>query len=127
MLKDLITALVDAKSRLKLIDEQYELDAGPLKDAKKTIELEITKILKEREELSARTEAGTATLAIRRTAQITDEQALVHSLALRGLSEYTELRVSDLFKESVLKEQAKELTLDGIEIKETEFLTIRAK
>lgn len=126
-LKDLIQALVESRERIKEIDAKYEEEVAPLKEAKKELEAQIIETFKERGEFSTRIEKVTASLSVKKTAQIVDEQALVHELEKQGLDDYVEVRVSDLFKESALKEQtkAKEL-LPGVAIKETEYLSIRS-
>jgi hypothetical protein len=128
-LKDLIQALVEAKDKLKVIDDKYEAEATPLKEAKKDLEAKIIQTFKDRGEYSTRIEKATASLSVRKTAQIADEKAVVQSLKSHGLSDYVEERVSDLFKDSVLKEQAKLNEADilpGVIIKETEYLSIRS-
>jgi hypothetical protein len=128
-LKDLIKALMEARSQLKELDDNYETAATPLKEAKKELEAKIMQTFKDRGEYSTRIENATASLSVKKTAQIADEKAVVNSLKSHGLADYVEERVSDLFKDSVLKEQAKldeKDILPGVIIKETEYLSIRS-
>lgn len=127
-LKELIQGLVEVKAAIKALDDNYEKEMTPLKEAKKEAEALIIQTFKDRGEYSTRIENATASLAVRKIAQIADEQAVVHALQDRRLDDYVEVRVSDIFKESVLKEQAKlnpEELLPGVVIKETEYLSIR--
>lgn len=127
-LKDLIKALVDLKANIKNIDDAYETSMTPLKEVKKELEAKIMQTFKDRGEYSTRIENATASLSVKKTAQIADEKAVVQSLKSHGLGDYVEERVSDLFKDSVLKEQAKlneKDILPGVIIKETEYLSIR--
>lgn len=128
-LKDKIQDLVAARTLLKDIEDRYEMEIAPLKEAKKKMEAEIIQIFKDRGEFSTRIDKATASLSVRKTAQIFDEQELVNSLKEKNLNGYVEERVSDLFKDSVLKEQAKldiMEVLPGVIIKETEYLSIRS-
>ena len=126
-LKDLVTALVEARAKLTQIEEEYEAQLAPLKEAKKHIELDILNTFKERGEQSARIDNTTASVAVRKTPKIVDERVLVNNLKEKGLDTYLEERVSDLFKETILKNYTGEEQLKGIDILETEYLTIRTK
>lgn len=127
-LKDLLQAFMEAKDRIKQFDEEYDKNVAPLKEAKEALQAEILQTFKERGEFSTRIENITASLAVRKTATITDEKALVESLKEKGLAkDYVEERVNNLFIESVLKEQSKEeKPLNGITIRETEYLSTRS-
>lgn len=127
-LKDLLEAFMEAKDRIKAFDEEYDKNVIPLKEAREALQTEILQTFKERGEFSTRIENITASLAVRKTAVITDEKALVESLKAQGLEkDYVEERVNNIFIESVLKEQAKaEKPMDGITIRETEYLSTRS-
>jgi hypothetical protein len=127
-LKELMTALIEARDRIKEIDTKYDEEVGPLKEAKKALEAQIIEVFKERGEFSTRIEGATASLSVKKTAKIFDEQQVVEGLKRKGLVEYIEERVTDIFKDSVLKEQAKMNTMDlipGIVVQETEYISIR--
>ena len=127
-LKDLLQAFMEVKERIKIFDEEYDKNVSPLKEAKEALQTEILQTFKERGEFSTRIENITASLAVRKTATITDEKALVKALKEKGLEkDYVEERVNNIFIDSVLKEQAKEENpLAGITIKETEYLSTRS-
>jgi hypothetical protein len=125
-LKDLVGAYVEARDKIKALDDEYEKAAEPLKSAKEQIGQEIIKTLKERQEFSARMDKATVSLSVRKTAVIVDEKILVDELKKKKLKDYFELRVTDLFKDSVLKEIAKTGELmAGTAIKESEFISVR--
>lgn len=126
-LKELIRASLEARQAIKTIDEKYDAEILPYKEAKKEIDEIITKMLNERGELSSRTEIGTVTLSKRKTAKIVDEQKLVEELKKKGLNDYVEERVNEIFKEGALKEQAKQGAelLPGIEVQVTDYLSVK--
>lgn len=127
-LKDLLQSFMEAKTRLKALDEEYDKAAEPLKEAKKMLELEIIKTFKERGEFSTKLEGISASLAVRKTAKIADETALVKALKEAGLErDYVQERVTNLFIDSVLPDQAKmEKIFPGVVIQETEYLSTRS-
>lgn len=126
-LKDLVSAYVEARDKIKALDEEYEKVAEPLKGAKEMISLEIIKTLKDRQEFSARMDKATVSLSVRKTAKIVDEKALVAELKKKKLKDYFEPRVTELFKDSILKEMAKSGELmAGIAIQESEFISVRS-
>lgn len=124
-LKDLVGAYVEARDKIKALDEEYDKAAEPLKSAKEQISLEIIKTLKDRQEFSARMDKATVSLSVRKTAKIIDEKALVAELKKKKLKDYFEPRVTELFKESVLKEMAKGELMPGCAIQESEFISVR--
>lgn len=129
-LVDLMPALMEARDRIKEIDAKYEEEVGPLKEAKKELEAQIIEIFKERKEFSSRIQGATVSLSVKKTAKIFNEKELVEALKTQGLTEYVEERTSDVFKDSVLKEQAKlkegEALLPGVVVQETEYLSVRS-
>jgi hypothetical protein len=125
-LKDLVSAYVEARDKIKALDEEYEKAAEPLKGAKDMIGLEIIQTLKERGEFSARMDKATVSLSVRKTAKIIDEKALIAELKKKKLKDYFEPRVTELFKDSILKEMAKSGELmAGCAITENEFISVR--
>lgn len=125
-LKDLLKAFVEARENIWDLDQAYDKQAIPIKEAKEAIQAEIISIFKEREEYTTRIAGITATLAVRKTAKISDEKALVKYLKEIGLNDYIEERVNELFIKSVLPEQGKlEKPFPGVIIQETEFLSAR--
>jgi hypothetical protein len=126
-LKDLVGAYVEARDKIKALDEEYDKAAEPLKTAKESIRLEIIRTLKDRQEFSARMDKATVSLSVRKTAVIIDEKVLVAELKKKKLKDYFEPRVTELFKDSILKEMAKSGELmAGCAITESEFISVRS-
>ena len=127
-LKDLLVAFMEAKDRIKVLDEAYEKETEPIKQAKLALQAEIIQTFKERNEFSTKIEGITASLAVRKTAKIADEKALVQALKEAGIDkDYVQERVNTLFIDSVLPDQAKaEKMFPGIVIQETEYLSTRS-
>ena len=125
-LKDLVGAYVEARDKIKALDDEYDKVAEPLKAAKEEISLEIIKTLKDRQEFSARMDKATVSLSVRKTAKIVDEKALVAELKEKNLTDYYEERATELFKDSVLKEMAKGEIMAGCALSETEFISVKS-
>lgn len=127
-LKNLLQTFMEAKDRIKVLDEAYEKEAEPLKQAKLALQSEIIQTFKERGEFSTKIDGMTASLSVRKTAKIIDEKALVEALKEAGLDkDYVAERVNSLFIDSVLPDQAKaENMFAGIGIQETEYLSTRS-
>jgi hypothetical protein len=125
-LTNLVSEYRNIDYAIKQFDEMHNLNTKDLIKRKAELRNEIEQTLKDRGELSVRLPEATLTLAVRKTAQITDESALVADLERRNLKDYYGVRVTELFKTVVLPEQGKsEKPLDGITIKETSYLSIR--
>lgn len=126
-LKDLIGAYVEARDRLKVLDEEYDKAAIPLKEAKQEVQSLIVEEFKRRGEFSTRIEGSTASLSVRKTVVIMDESRAVKALKDAGLTDYISETVNDLFKEGPAKEIAagNSPLLDGMGIKETEYISVR--
>lgn len=135
-LVDLVAGYIEARDTIKKFDEEYDKNVTPLKDAKDHFKGEIIKVFKERKEFSTRVQGATVSLSVKRTAKIVDEAALVAYLKERGLHTYISERVTELFKDSVLDELAKQAilpdnTIDksklppGVTFQETETITAR--
>lgn len=124
-LKDLLQAFMEAKGKIKVLDEAYEKETEPLKQAKLALQAEIIQTFKERGEFSTKIDGITASLAVRKTAKVFDEPALVQALKEAGLDkDYVQERVNTLFIDSVLPDQTKtENMYPGIIIQETEYLS----
>jgi len=127
-LKDLLMAFMEAKNKIKILDEAYDTEAEPIKQAKEAIQAEIIKTFKERGEFSTKIENITASLAVRKTAKVSNEKDLVEALKEAGLGkDYVSERVNQLFIDSVLSDQAKaEKPFNGVTIYETEYLSTRS-
>lgn len=125
-LKDLVQALIEVRELISGVDKQYKEQVTPLKAAKKDIELEILKNLKETEQYSARFKGATATLSVRKGVKVIDEDKAVADLKIRGLKDYYSTRLSPLFHDSLAKEVKKgNIEVDGVEVTETEYISVR--
>ncbi len=127
---EVVLSLADKTKRLLNIKEQLsELESlvKELKEQKQIISTDILNDLKKREEFSVRLKEATVTLSVKKTAAVVDQRAVVENLKARGLTDYVDEQVNDLFKDKVLKEIAKSgETLPGVVIRETEYITVKA-
>lgn len=121
-LKDLIYAVLEADKRIA----ELETELAPLKEAKKEIKAKIAEEFKRRGEFTTRVEGATATMSVKKTAVVLDEQKVIKELKEVGLDEYVVLSLAEAF-DSVKKEIAlgKSPLINGMEIKETEYVSIR--
>lgn len=125
-LVDMVGGLVALREEIKIKEDKFKAKMEPLKAKKELLQSGIIQILKERKEFSARFETATATLAVRKTAQVVDEGLAVEALVLKGLNDYVELQLNELFHETYAKKIATgETTLPGIEVRETEYLSVK--
>jgi len=124
-LTQLVAGYLEAKDRIKKLEAKLE----PLKEAEKAIKLEITKVFKEERpgEFSSRVAGATISLSVRKTAQVIDEAKVVEQLKAAGLTDYISETVNELFDEpKKLMAAGKQELLEGMQIKETEFISIRS-
>lgn len=124
-LTELVSAYLEAKQHIEALEKELE----PLKEAEKAIKAEIIKVFKEERpgEFSTRVLGATVSLSVRKTAQIIDEPLVVKQLQDMGLTSYLSTTVNDLFDEpKKLMASGKEKLLDGMAIKETEYISVRA-
>jgi len=121
-LKDLIYAVLEADVEIAKLEEKLT----PLKEVKKVIKAQIAEEFKRRGEFTTRVEGATATMSVRKTAVVLDEQKVIKELKEVGLDEYVVLALSEAF-ESVKKEIAlgNSPLINGMEIKETDYISIR--
>lgn len=124
-LKDLIYGVIEADERIAVLEAQLE----PLKEAKKELKSKIAEEFKRRGEFTTRIEGATATLSVRKTAQVIDEQLVISQLKKGGLADiYVVETLSPEFdglKKKMTSVKDKAELLDGMEIKETEYVSIR--
>lgn len=132
-----VQGYIEARDKIKQFDEEYDKNAGPLKEAKEYFKGEIAKVFKERKEFSTRVAGATVSLSVRRTPKIFDEPALVAHLKELGLAkDYVAERVTELFKEVALEELANRAIQDdntvdttklppGVVFQETETISAR--
>jgi hypothetical protein len=121
-LKELVEGYIEARDRIKKFQEEIE----PVKKAKEYIQNELIRIFKGRGEYSSRIEGATVSLSVRKTAVIVDEAKVIGQLKEAGLTDYISESLNDLF-EQPKKDMAagKAPLLEGIEIRETEFISVR--
>lgn len=126
-LKDLIQAYVEARDRIKVLDDKYDKAVSPLKEAKQQVQALIVAEFKRRGEFSTRIEGSTASLSVRKTVVIVDEATAVKALKEAGLNDYISEKVNDLFKDGPAKEIAEGSSplLEGMVIRESEYITVR--
>lgn len=123
-MKTLAKKLVDLRAKIAKIDADYEKKTAPLKEERDTLQAQILEALKEQEQFSARFDFATITRAVRRTPQITNEEALVKHFKKSGLTDYISETVNE-FGKNVVKEVIKTGdTLPGVEISEKEYISV---
>ena len=121
---DLVTELLAVRDKIAEMKDAIK----PFEELRDKLQAECIQVLKDRKEFSARFQNATATLAVRKTPIVVDEQAAVEELLKRELTDYTEVKttLNPLFHETYAKEIAKgNATLPGVEVRETEYLLIR--
>jgi len=121
-LKVLIHAQLEADKRIA----ELEAELKPLKEAKSEIKSQILQEFKRRGEFTTRVDGATATLSVRKTAVVVDEPALMAELKARGLDQYiTEALTEEFDGVKKLMATGDEPLMPGVEIRETEFISIR--
>lgn len=121
-LKDLVYGYIEARDKVAELQEA----AKPYKEAKEAIQSEIIKMFKGRGEYSTKIEGASVSLSVRKTAVVVDEAKVIEQLRAAGLDQYISESLNDLF-EGVKKQIVadKGTLLEGIEIRETEFISVR--
>lgn len=121
--KDLVYTYLEASKKIR---ELEETKLKPLKTAKEEIKNKIIETFKNRGEYSSRIEGATVSLSVRKTAVVVNEARVIEQLKEAGLTDYISESLNELF-EQPKKEMAagKALLLAGMEIKETEFISVR--
>jgi len=121
-LKDLVYAFIEARDTVNALQEQ----AKPYKEAKEMLQAEIVKVFKGRGEYSTRLDGATVSLSVRKTAVVVDEARVIAQLKEAGLDQYISEFLNELF-DGPKKDMAagKQPLLDGMVIKETEFISVR--
>mgnify|MGYP001182331924 CR=1 FL=1 len=126
-LKDLISAFVEARDKINELKTAFDKEIEPLKIAKEQIQAQIIKTFHDRGEFTTRIEGATATLSVRKTAVVVDEPLVISQLKSKGLDNYISESLNDLF-DNAKKNMADGIDelLDGMAIKETEFISVRS-
>jgi hypothetical protein len=121
-----LKALVYTRLEIDKKIEKLEAKLKPLKEAKQGVNQSIMDEFKRRDEYSSRIEGATVSLSVRKTAVVVDEAKVIEQLKKDGLEEYVSESINDLF-EGAKKQMAQGNLplLEGIEIRETEFISIR--
>ncbi len=121
-LVSLVNARLEADKRIA----ELESELKPLKEAKANLNTEIMEEFKRRGEFSTKIEGATVSYSVRKTAVVTDEQAVIEQLKAANLHQYVSESLNELFDEpKKLIAEGKETLLPGMEIRETEFISIR--
>lgn len=122
-LVDLVNARLEADARIKKLEEKLE----PLKEAKKEINNKIIEEFKRRGEYSTRIPGATVSLSVRKTAVVVDEPKVIAQLKEAGLEQFLSESLNDLFDVTKkLIANGEQPLIEGMEIKETEFVSIRS-
>lgn len=126
-IQEKVSRLIQLKNILQAEEAQYKAKVGPLKEEEASIRDGILESMRRTGDLTRRMETATITRSIKKSLVIIDRKALVSSLKAQGMSEYVSEDVNELFKETLAKDIAKsgETNLDGTEIRETEYLSVR--
>ena len=121
-LKDLVYGYIEARDKIAEFQDQIK----PYKEAKEAIQNEIVKIFKGRGEFSTKVEGASVSLSVRKTAVVIDEAKVIEQLKEAGLTDYISESLNELFDDPKKQIAAgKEPLLDGMVIKETEFISVR--
>lgn len=117
-----VNARLEADARIKKLEEKLE----PLKKAKKKINNKIIEEFKRRGEYSTRIPGATVSLSVRKTAVVVDEGKVIADLKEIDGQQYISESLNNLF-EGLKKDMAAGARplLEGMEIKETEFVSVR--
>ena len=121
--------LVELRQAISVKEKELDDLLQPLKQERDGLQNEVLEELKATEQFSARFDFGTITRAVRKTTRVIDENAVFQWLEGQGLKkEYTEERVVLLPQfEALVKQVTKEgKTIDGLEVRETEYISIRS-
>lgn len=125
MNKLLVERLVAVRKLIEREDAKFHKKVDVLKAERETLQAKVIENFKAEGQFSARYSFATVSLSVKKTPRVVDEKKVMADLKKRGLqAEYTELRPSDLFYD-VLPDLIKENDIDGVEIKETEYLSVR--
>ena len=121
-LKELVNGYIEARDKIAEFQDQ----AKPYKEAKELIQAEIIKTFKGRGEYSTKIEGASVSLSVRKTAVVIDEPKVIEQLRTAGLNDYISESLNELFDEpKKLIAAGKQPLLEGMEIKETEFISVR--
>lgn len=117
--------LSDIREAISKEDEEYEKKVGPLKAQRDAVQSEVLEDLKTSGQFSARFSFATITRAVRKTPFVSDESAVMKWLSKNKLKkEYTAVQLTDSFKKLMSEAIKTDKKIDGVEIKETEYLSL---
>lgn len=124
-LQEKAQALYDMRKEINKIDKAYDETIAPLKVMRDAIQMEIMAGFKELGTATMRYDFATFSIAVRKTPQIIDESKVIKWLEEKNLiKEYVIPRLAPHF-DILLKESIKkDIQIDGIEIRETEYMSI---
>ena len=116
--------LFELRQTIAEAESAYKVMTDPLKIQRDQLQLEVMQEFKQLGTFSMRYDFATVSLAVRKTPKVVDEGKVIAVLKKMKLAkEYTATRLTDLFYDN-MKELVKDKSVDGIEISETEYLSI---
>lgn len=122
-----VQRLVTLRAEIAQKEKEAKAAIDPMKVERDTIQAEILAVLQKTGQFSARFEEATVTRAVRKTPQVVDEQKVVSYLEANGLAdEYVSRRLNDSFEALAKKAMKDNIEIDGVEIRETEYLSLSA-
>lgn len=126
-LKDKTKILLDVRKQIDKLKEDFEKEMEPLKATKEAVQESILADMKMGGQYSARFDFATITMAVRRTPRVVDENAVIKVLKRMKLDkEYVKPRLIDAFQKALPQLLEAHEEINGVEIKETEFLSVRS-
>ena len=117
--------LFDLRQKIADVEKVYREAVDPIKAQRDTIQLEVMDEFKNLGTFSMRYDFATVSLAVRKTPKVTDEKRVMAVLKKKKLAkEYIAPRLTDLFYDNLGKIMAEGNEIDGVEIQQTEYLSI---
>ena len=117
--------LFDLRQKIADVEKVYREAVDPIKAQRDTIQLEVLDEFKNLGTFSMRYDFATVSLAVRKTPKVTDEKRVMAVLKKKKLAkEYIAPRLTDLFYDNLGKIMAEGNEIDGVEIQQTEYLSI---
>ena len=117
--------LFDLRKKIADAERVYREAVDPIKAQRDTIQLEVMDEFKNLGTFSMRYDFATVSLAVRKTPKVTDEKRVMAVLKKKKLAkEYIAPRLTDLFYDNLGKIMAEGNEIDGVEIQQTEYLSI---
>ena len=108
------------------MEQEYKKLSDPLKEKRSILQDELIADMKTQGQYSARFDFATISVSVRKTPKVIDELKTIQSVIKMDLGkEYTAVRLTDSFYDSMPSMIKEGIEIDGVVISETEFLSIR--